>query len=229
MRPVSTSSGPVAVRASAPESHSFRPDIQGLRAVAILAVVLYHARVPLFQGGFVGVDIFFVLSGFLITGLLWRELERTGSISLADFYARRIRRLLPAAVLVLVVTLVAAPLVLPPLRLIGVAKDAATAALYSANYRFALAGTDYLAGGAPPSPIQHFWSLGVEEQFYLVYPLLLLLLALALRRGHRLSRQGLSPRAPRPTRRAAAVGIAAVGGISLLLCVHLTHANQPWA
>src|SRR3954452_23396579 len=101
MSPVSTSSGPVAVRGSAPASHSFRPDIQGLRAVAILAVVAYHARVPLFQGRFVGVDIFFVLSGFLITGLLWREVERTGSISLADFYARRLRMVRLVAFLVL--------------------------------------------------------------------------------------------------------------------------------
>ena len=106
-----------------------RADVEGLRALAILGVVLFHTRLGVLPGGFVGVDVFFVLSGFLITGLLWRDLERSGRIGFAAFYARRVRRLLPAAVLVLVVTVVAATHLLPPLRAGAVVRDAVAAAL----------------------------------------------------------------------------------------------------
>ncbi len=194
----------------------FRRDVQGLRAVAVLAAVLYHAGVPGVTGGFVGVDVFFVISGFLITGLLWRELAVTSGVSLARFYARRVRRLLPAAAVVLVVTLIASSWLLDPLRMREVARDAAAAALYAANYRFAMQGTDYLAASGPPSPVQHFWSLGIEEQFYLVWPVLLLAAAAAAR-----------PR--RLPRAAAAGGLLVLGGASLALSVWLTGAAQPWA
>ncbi|HEY0561294.1 MAG TPA: acyltransferase family protein [Frankiaceae bacterium] len=198
-----------------PTPRSFRTDVQGLRAVAVLAVVLYHAGVPGLRGGYVGVDVFYVISGFLITGLLWRPLGAGRRLSLATFYARRARRLLPAAALVLTVTVVVAALVLPPLAVPGVARDAAAAALYVANYRFAAQGTDYLAAAGPPSPVQHFWSLGVEEQFYLVWPALLLL-AVAATRGRR-------------SRWSALAVVLAVGALSLVLSIRLTTLSQPWA
>lgn len=152
----------------------FRGDIEVLRGIAVLFVVLFHATIRGFGGGFIGVDVFYVLSGFLITGLLLRELETTGTISLAKFYARRVRRLLPAASLVLVVTLVASIIMLPPLLIPDIAKDVAAAALYVSNMRFALQATDYFAPVGTPSPILHFWSLGIEEQFYLFWPALVL-------------------------------------------------------
>jgi peptidoglycan/LPS O-acetylase OafA/YrhL len=152
----------------------FRPDIEGLRAVAILAVLAFHAGVPFIPGGFVGVDVFFVISGFLITGLLLRDHQTHGRIDLASFYARRARRLLPAALVVIVVTIAASALLLSTLQFRTTAVDGAAAALYVSNYRFALTATDYFAADAPPSPLLHFWSLGVEEQFYLFWPLLML-------------------------------------------------------
>jgi peptidoglycan/LPS O-acetylase OafA/YrhL len=152
----------------------FRNDIEGLRAVAILAVLLFHVGLPFFDGGFVGVDVFYVISGFLITGLLLREGEQSGKVDLLRFYARRMRRLLPAALLVIVVTLVLSAIIVTPLRLTEIAGDAAASALYVANFRFALDATNYLAAEAP-SPLLNYWSLGVEEQFYLVWPLILLL------------------------------------------------------
>ncbi len=163
------------VAVSAAGRAHFRPDIEGLRAVAIIAVLLYHVHVPGFPGGFVGVDVFYVISGFLITGLLRREIVSAGRIDFVSFYARRARRLLPAALLVIIVTVVASALVLSRLRMPDVAGDAAAAAVYVANYRFAANATDYLASAAAPSPLLHYWSLGVEEQFYLVWPLLIVL------------------------------------------------------
>jgi len=151
----------------------FRPDIEGLRAVAIGAVLLYHAGVPGADGGFVGVDVFFVISGFLITGLLVREWSARAGVDLVVFYARRFRRLLPAALLAIVVTTAASWLVLSELRFPAVAGDAAAAALYVSNIRFAANAVDYLGSEVAPSPLLHFWSLGVEEQFYLFWPLII--------------------------------------------------------
>jgi peptidoglycan/LPS O-acetylase OafA/YrhL len=168
---------------------SFRADVQGLRGVAVLSVLLAHARVPGVAGGFVGVDVFFVLSGFLITGLLLAEQERTGRVSLGAFYVRRGRRILPAATVVLLTTGLASALLLDVVRAAEVARDAVWAALFAANWRFASAGTDYFSRDLPPSPVQHFWSLGVEEQFYLLWPVLLALLAA---RGRRLLAAGLA-------------------------------------
>ncbi len=179
-------------------------------------MVAYHAGLPGISGGYVGVDVFFVISGFLITGLLWQELAGTGQLSLTAFFARRIRRLLPTAVLVLVATLGASWLWLAPLRVPSVARDAAAAALYAANYRFALQGTDYLSAHAAPSPVQHFWSLGVEEQFYLLWPVLLVLAAAVIRPA-RLTRAGA----------AWALGVLAAGSLALSLV--LTDRAQPWA
>ncbi|MEU7906918.1 acyltransferase family protein [Actinoplanes sp. NPDC049118] len=164
--------GPAAA-APAPGRH--RRDIEGLRAVAVLLVVAYHCGLPYLTGGYVGVDVFFVISGFLITGLLLREAGRTGTVSIPRFYARRALRLLPAATLVVVATVAASALWLPPLRLTGILSDALHTTIYAMNWRLAAIGTDYLNAEAEPSPLLHFWSLAVEEQFYLLWPLLLLL------------------------------------------------------
>lgn len=191
---------------------AFRADLEGLRGLAILLVLGFHAAVPGFSGGFVGVDIFFVLSGFLITGLLLRERERSSTISLRDFYARRARRILPAAAVVLVITLSVAVAVLPPLTLPGYAADAAAAALSVSNYRFATQAMDYFSSVAPPSPFLHYWSLSVEEQFYLLWPLLLLLLV----------------RTSRP-RVAAGVALALLCVASAVAAIALTRDAAPWA
>lgn len=167
-------------RATKPKSGTkkvsvFRPDIQGLRALAVLAVIADH----LFHwpsGGFVGVDVFFVISGFLITGLLLREHEKTGHISFVDFYKRRAKRILPASVLVLVVTLAASFFLFSKSRFDSVVWDVAWAFFFAGNWRFGIAGTDYFHADGPISPIQHFWSLAVEEQFYFAWPWLMLLI-----------------------------------------------------
>lgn len=183
--------------------------------MAVVLVLLYHASVPGVTGGYVGVDVFFVLSGFLITGLLLREVRRTGTISLSNFYARRARRLLPASALVLVATVIASAMFMPPLRVPDVATDAASAALYVSNIHFALQATDYLQAELAPSPILHFWSLSVEEQFYIFWPAIVLLVV-RLARGREFVRS---------------IALVA-GGIvvaSFAIGVWLTGANAPWA
>jgi peptidoglycan/LPS O-acetylase OafA/YrhL len=167
---------------TAPGDRKFRPDVEGLRAIAILLVVLYHARVPRLTGGFVGVDVFFVLSGFVITGLLLREHAASGKNRLLAFYGRRSRRILPAATLVIIVTVLASYHWLGFLTGDDTARVARTASLFYANFHFISTGTDYLASQAPPSALQHFWSLSVEEQFYVVYPTLFILATLTWKR-----------------------------------------------
>ena len=151
----------------------FRPDVQGLRAVAVLAVITDHLlRWP--SGGFVGVDVFFVISGYLITALLLREHDRTGTISYRGFYARRVKRIIPASVLVTVSTLLTGWFLLDSVRFGQLVRDAVAAMFFVANWRFAAEGTDYFQEGLPPSAVQHFWSLAVEEQYYVVWPWLML-------------------------------------------------------
>ncbi|RFA08374.1 hypothetical protein B7R54_03395 [Subtercola boreus] len=162
----------------------FRTDIQGLRAIAVALVVLYHAGVPFLTGGFAGVDVFFVISGFLITSHLLRSLETSGRIGFADFYARRARRILPASLTVVVLTVIAAAIFMPPLALDRVFQGAIATALYVPNMLFAAQGTNYLSETAP-SVFQHYWSLGIEEQFYLFWPAILMLAFLAFRRSRR--------------------------------------------
>jgi len=162
----------------------FRTDIQALRAIAIMLVVANHLWPDRLTGGYVGVDVFFVISGFLITGHLLGEIERTGRIRLATFYARRVRRLLPAALLVLAVTLLGVWVLLPYPRWTDNAIQAISSALYVENWTLAGLSVDYSAHNAAASAVQHYWSLSVEEQFYLVWPLLLLgAAAAALRWG----------------------------------------------
>ena len=141
----------------------------------MVLVVLFHVGVPGFSGGFVGVDVFFVLSGYLITGILVREIEETGSLRLGRFYARRVRRLLPAAALVVLVTLALAAVLLSPLVLERFSPSAVATSLYAANAWFAISAGDYFAPDVASDPFLHTWSLSVEEQFYLVWPFLLLL------------------------------------------------------
>ena len=163
-------------------SASRRDDLQGLRAVAVLLVVLGHARVGGLRGGYVGVDVFFVLSGFFITGLLLADVEKHGTVSFRRFYARRIRRILPAAALTLVVTDVVAFFLLNIVRARAVIQDSFWAALFAANIRFAREGTDYFAQTQLPSPLQHYWTLAVEEQYYLVWPVVMSLVLFGLAR-----------------------------------------------
>ena len=188
-----------------------RGDIQGLRAVAVALVVLFHAGIPGFDGGYVGVDVFFVISGFLITTNLLEGLERTGRIGFAEFYARRARRLLPAALTVVALTVVAAAIWTSPLQLSYVFKEAIAATFYIPNILFAVRSTDYL-GEKTPSLFLHYWSLGVEEQFYLVWPILLLFLF----------------RFIKPRRRLIAAVVVLVL-VSFAGCVWLTGVSQPYA
>ena len=162
---------------TAPGDRRFRPDVQGLRAVAILLVVLFHAGIPGITGGYVGVDVFFVISGFVITGVLLRERETGRRTSLLNFYGRRARRIIPAASLVIVVTVVAAFHYLGSLTGHDTAVDGQWAAVFLANFHFAASQTNYLASQRPPSALQNYWSLAVEEQFYIVYPTVFLVVA----------------------------------------------------
>nr|BFD88959.1 acyltransferase family protein [Kitasatospora sp. Xyl93] len=189
---------------------AFRPDIEGLRGVAVLSVLAFHSAVPGLTGGFVGVDVFFVVSGFLITGLLVGR-----PLGLRDFAARRARRILPAAATVLVATAVAGGALLDPLRGTDLARDLIASAGQFANWRFVGQQTDYLAAERDPSPLQHFWSLGVENQFYLLWGVLLLGLARYLH----------------GRRRTLAITLAtvAVGGVSLALCLRWTATSAPLA
>lgn len=148
-------------------------------------VLAFHAGLPFVPGGFAGVDVFFVISGFLITGLLVREVERCGRVSLLTFYARRAKRLLPAASLVLVVTGILSWLFIPRVRWAEIGGDLVASAAYLINWRLADRSVDYLAEDSVASPVQHYWSLAVEEQFYLVWPLLIVLGAWLVKR-HRL-------------------------------------------
>jgi peptidoglycan/LPS O-acetylase OafA/YrhL len=194
----------------------FRPDIEGLRAVAIGAVLLCHAGVALFAGGYVGVDVFFVISGFLITRLLLGELDSTGEISLRRFYARRAKRLLPLTAVLLAAVGVLSLLLLSPVRAVEVSGDIISSALYTANWHFAAQSVDYFAQEAEPSPVLHLWSLAIEEQFYLVWPTLLLAVTWFWRnRGGSL-------------RPAIWATLAAVLAGSLVLGIHLTD-EQPAA
>ncbi len=206
---------PVAVPAPPPgRPTGLRPEIQALRAVAVMVVVVHHLWPSALPGGFVGVDVFFAISGLLITSLLLREIDRTGTISLRSFWARRARRILPAALVTLLAAAVATMLVVPVSRWQQVFSEITASALYVQNWQLSEAAVDYFASQNAPSPVQHFWSLSVEEQFYVVWPLLLLL-ALALTRG----------RARHARRAALGVAMAALTAASLAVGLHLTAAD----
>ena len=182
--------------------------IQGLRALAAILVTVFHAR--LVPGGFIGVDIFYVISGYLITGLILREIEKTGTLDLRRFYQRRIKRLLPTSVFVLFVTAIFAWILFPPITRESLGRDLFAAATYISNYLFAWWQNDYQNLNATPSPFIHYWSLAVEEQFYLVWPLFILFLA-------------------RYGKKVILGGIAITTLCSLLFSIYLTQAAPIWA
>jgi peptidoglycan/LPS O-acetylase OafA/YrhL len=155
---------------------TYLPQLDGLRAIAVYLVLIYHAGPGLAGGGFIGVDLFFVLSGFLVSNVILSEIDTKGTFSLGGFYARRVRRLLPAAVLVIVSTAVVFVIVADVVRRIEMIGDARGALLYYANWHFLGQSTDYFSQDREPSPYQHFWSLAVEEQFYIFFPILIALL-----------------------------------------------------
>jgi peptidoglycan/LPS O-acetylase OafA/YrhL len=167
---------------ASPRERAFLPEVQALRALAVLLVVVYHLWPNRLTGGYVGVDVFFVISGFLITSHLRRELDRTGTLSLRAFYARRARRLLPAALLVLLVTALASSVLLPVSRWAATAGDVLASTFYVQNWALAGRAVDYSASQDAASVVQHYWSLSVEEQFYAVWPVLVLFLVWVARR-----------------------------------------------
>jgi peptidoglycan/LPS O-acetylase OafA/YrhL len=205
-----------------------RDDIQGLRAVAVLLVVLDHAGVSFLSGGYIGVDVFFVLSGFLITGILLAGAAKCGYVSLVDFYTRRARRILPAATLTLVTTTIVAYHLLNYVRAKQAVWDSVWASLFAANIRFAHQGTDYFSTGQPPSLVQHYWSLSVEEQFYLVWPTLLslALFGFAFRRRSRGRRRDAveTPAISRAAMRRLLLVIVVASIASLVWSIHYTTA-----
>ena len=196
MAVTTTRTSSTSERVAAPRARGFRPDIEGLRALAIIPVLVFHAHEflsptavtgPLgivstvlgwVPGGYLGVDVFFVISGFLITGLLVREAETTEGVHFGRFYARRARRILPAATATLLVTLVASLLILPAVRAGSTAVDVLWAALFNSDVHFANSGVDYMGVATDPSPVLHFWSLNDEEKFYVVWPVVLVLATL---------------------------------------------------
>jgi peptidoglycan/LPS O-acetylase OafA/YrhL len=201
---------------TAPGDRRFRPDVEGLRAVAVVLVVLFHAGVPGLDGGYVGVDVFFVISGFVITGLLMREHSRTGGTSIVDFYARRARRILPAATLVVFTTVIASYIALGSVSGTQVANDGRWAAAFLSNFHFQALGTNYFTASLPPSPLQNYWSLSVEEQFYVVFPTLFYLLA----RGRE--------RRPPQSRMALAFGLVAAASFALSVNQTATHPSAAY-
>jgi peptidoglycan/LPS O-acetylase OafA/YrhL len=195
----------VAATGSGRSSGGFRTDVQALRAIAVLAVVVNHIWPDQLSGGYVGVDVFFVISGFLISSHLDREMVATGRVRLGRFYARRIRRLLPAAFLVIIGCLVAAYYLLPYGRWTQNAQEGFASATYWENWLLAAHSVDYSAADAAASLEQHYWSLSVEEQFYLFWPLLLFALFLIRRKS------------------AQVIGMVLVGAASLYYSGYLTE------
>jgi peptidoglycan/LPS O-acetylase OafA/YrhL len=195
---------------TAPGDRVFRPDVEGLRAVAITLVVLLHAGVPHLYGGTVGVDAFFVISGFVITGLLLREQRAVDRISFLHFYARRARRILPMAILVIVVTMVAIDVLADHSNAVAAASDGRWSALFLANLHFINVDPDILV--LRQSPFGQYWSLAVEEQFYLLYPAFFVLIMAIPGRW--------------PTGRRLALGLAGVASVSFVTSVLTSRFGQ---
>ncbi len=198
-------------------SEGFRADIEGLRAFAILVIVAYHAGIPGFSGGFVGVDVFFVISGYLITRHLLRDSKAQGSVAFGTFWARRIRRLVPGLGLMVVATLFVSMFIVTPFDMLETAKEGAASALYVSNILFAQNTQNYFGSNPNKSPFLHTWSLGVEEQFYLLWPFVVMALLLIVRRR------------PHLHRRAALAVFAAIFIGSFALNIRWTGEGSSWA
>ena len=190
----------------------FRPDIEGLRALAVGLVIASHAELPFLRGGFVGVDVFFVLSGYLITSLLTQEISSSNTVNLARFYARRARRLLPAAITMVLVVCGAEAIIMNPVAQFNTLKSALATVLYSSNLYFAHLQLRYFSQHTATNPLLHTWSLAVEEQFYLIWPVSLLLLARTIK-----------------SVRGQSIALAAISLASFVLCVWLTAKNSALA
>lgn len=188
----------------------FRADVEGLRAIAVLSVVAFHYEVPSVTGGFVGVDVFFVISGYLISQLLLREIAATGKLDFLGFYGRRAKRLLPAALVVTVATLIIGYFVLAPFEQKEMAKSATASALYAANVWLLRQSTNYFAPESSLNPFLHTWSLSVEEQFYLVWPAFLLMVG-------------------RFSQKVLLIALLIVVFGSFAACIYLTYGKQAWA
>jgi peptidoglycan/LPS O-acetylase OafA/YrhL len=204
---------PAPPRAPA-ERSGVRPEIQALRALAVMLVVIYHLWPSLVPGGFVGVDVFFAISGFLITAHLLREIESTGTVSMPRFWARRARRLLPASLLTLLFCVVATLVLVPTIYWQQFFREIAASTAYVENWQLSRSAVDYLQATNLPSPVQHFWSLGVEEQFYLVWPVLIVLATV-----------GVGKAGPRAELRNVSIALLVVTIASLAFAISETAAN----
>jgi peptidoglycan/LPS O-acetylase OafA/YrhL len=209
-----------------PHKKGYRWDIQGMRAVAVVLVLLAHADVPGFAGGFIGVDVFFVISGFLITGILLADASKHHRVSFTHFYARRARRILPAATAVIVATAIASTLILNAYQAKSALSDSIWAGFFMANVHFASQGTNYFTSAlATVSPLQHYWSLSVEEQFYVVWPALLAVTGFGVAAFRRRRVVHGSEPAARPSTARIATALVALGALSLYLSIIQTHSN----
>jgi len=197
---------------SSEQKNHFFPEIEGLRAIAVIIVILFHAEISVFSGGFVGVDVFFVISGFLITSLLLREQNKKSKIDLGTFFARRAKRLLPASFFVTIVTMLAFSQVYSALEIKMLTSSAIASLVYLSNIWFASISTDYLQGGADADPFLHMWSLAVEEQFYLFWPILIVLAYKFIKDGSKLW----------------AIFLLVVC-LTFMLNLSLINTHQPWA
>src|SRR3954453_1708292 len=206
---------PDDARREGPRSRSaLRAEIQALRALAVALVLVYHLWPVVLPGGFVGVDVFFAISGFLITSLLLREAERGGSVSLRAFWARRARRILPAALLTVLVCALATVALVPLTRWQQFFAEMRASTAYVQNWKLAGGAVDYPAAANAPSPVQHYWSLSIEEHFYLVWPVLIAA-AVRVTRG----------RPVQARRRAVTAVLAAATVLSLLYSIAHTSAD----
>ncbi|MEZ5180170.1 MAG: acyltransferase [Acidimicrobiales bacterium] len=197
---------------------AYRPYLDGLRALAVYLVVAFHAGADRLSGGFIGVDVFFVLSGYLVTSLLLRDLDAGGRIRLGRFYSRRIRRLLPAAGVNLVVTALVFRAIAAPAEFAKATGAIRAAALYVSNWWFIRESTDYFGTDVAASPVAHYWSLSVEEQFYLAWPLLLGALVLVAGAAGRHRRAALT----------ALVGVLGVASLALALVTAAHHPDRAY-